>query len=130
MSAQPYHIQKLQDARSGPSKQRVVVFLSAYPEGATYDRIADGTGLQTSSVCGRIGDLRDEGKVYTTESSLGRVAHYDPDPDSWEPRKLELRKAKQLGTIEQFVADYKSRMDGPTYEGMKRLYVSIRNKPL
>ena len=58
-------------------KQRVLSVLEApNPEGFTRMQVAKCLNIERSSVCARVGELADEGKIYTVKRGICPVTGY------------------------------------------------------
>lgn len=52
------------EERARPLRERVYEYLLSRPVGATRQEISDGLSMKLQTVCGRIAELREEGRVW------------------------------------------------------------------
>jgi len=78
-----------------------------------------------------VGNLQEKGMVYTSSVGPGnQTVVADPDQENWPARTVDFARSKQLSRIEDFVADFKPRLDATTIEGLRRLWTVVKNGPL
>ena len=99
MSA-PFHVKKLNDARLSDKASIVYDCLLANPEGLEYLEIKSLTGLSRECICGRIGDMRPMGLVWTQKFSKS------PKKAFATSDRGDIQRTKKMFEIEEDRKDF------------------------